>query len=167
MMFINRASIKKHYARMKIFGKKVGIASTSNRKEDFYSTKMGSLPLDEPSNIKKKESNSQKSKQLSPLSSIVSKFIADNARKTFDSIDDEQERKNFISDLRDTLKSVRDGTKRPPRRSLSKTSDVIVFFADTTENTLFSIVDEEERTSFEEHLTRSLCQNLQQEISIR
>jgi len=101
--------------------------------------------------------------RLSQLSTLVSKFIADNARKTHDSIQDEKERRDFVLDLRETLKSLRSGKERPPRRSLSAVAHVIDFFAEATKSTLFSIENEEERIDFEEHLTRELFQNLEQD----
>lgn len=69
-------------------------------------------------------------------------------------------------DLRETLKALRSGKERPPRRSVSAVSDVIDFFAQTTEGTLSSMVDEEERINFEEHITRELCQNFEQETAV-
>lgn len=106
---------------------------------------------------------SQRSQKMSPLSILVSKFISDNARKTHDSIQDEKERRDFLSDLRESLKSVRNGEEQPARRSVSSmTTGVIDFFAEATKSTLFSIEDEEERIYFEEHLTRELLQNFNQ-----
>ena len=106
---------------------------------------------------------SQRSQKMSPLSILVSKFISDNARKTHDSIQDEKERRDFLSDLRESLMSVRNGEEQPARRSVSSmTTGVIDFFAEATKSTLFSIEDEEERIYFEEHLTRELLQNFSQ-----
>mmetsp|Transcript_18326 Transcript_18326/g.45498 ORF Transcript_18326/g.45498 Transcript_18326/m.45498 type:complete len:188 (+) Transcript_18326:413-976(+) len=101
------------------------------------------------------------SERLSPLSTLVSKFIAENARKTHDSIQDEKERRDFVLDLRETLKSLRSCKERPPRRS--SLSSVLDFFAETTKCTLSSIADEEERIDFEEHLERELLQNFDHE----
>ena len=152
---------------LKIFGRKVGIASSSNRKKKaFATTATEPSPDIKPDKETQKQPFSPKLQRLSPLPTLVSNFIADNARKTLDSIEDKQERLDFISDLYETLKSVRDGKKRPARRTSSTSWDVIIFFADTTESTLSSISDEE-RIRFEEHLTRSLRQNFQQEILVR
>lgn len=96
---------------------------------------------------------------LSPLSTLVSQFIVDNVRKTHDSIQDETERRNFILDLRDSLKSVRSGKKLSARRSISKVVHVIDFFAETTESTMLSIENEEERINFEDCLKKELFQN--------
>ena len=96
---------------------------------------------------------------LSPLSALVSQFIVDNVRSTHDSIQDETERRKFILDLRDSLKSVRSGKKLPARRSISKVVHVIDFFAETTESTMLSIENEEERINFEDHLKGELFQN--------
>ena len=95
----------------------------------------------------------------SPLSILVSQFIVDNVRKTHDSIQDETERRNFILDLRESLKSVRSGKKLSARRSISKVVHVIDFFAETTESTMLSIENEEERINFEDYLTKELFQN--------
>ena len=101
------------------------------------------------------------SQSLSQLSVMVSKFISENARKTHNSIKDEKERRDFAFDLKETLKSLRSGSERPPRRSPSAVAHVIDFFAEATESTLFYIESEEERIDFEEHLTKELFQNLQ------
>jgi hypothetical protein len=103
-------------------------------------------------------------RRLSPLSTLVSKFIADNARKTHDCIEDEKERIDFVFDLREILDSVRDGKERPPRKSVyCASSHVIDFLAEMTESTLDSIQDEEERIGFKEHLSRALRQSFEQE----
>uniref|UniRef100_A0A7S0UL32 Uncharacterized protein n=1 Tax=Pseudo-nitzschia delicatissima TaxID=44447 RepID=A0A7S0UL32_9STRA len=101
------------------------------------------------------------SERLSPLSTLVSKFIAENARKIHDSIQDEKERRDFVSDLRETLKSLRSGKEQPPRRS--SLSSVLDFFAETTKGTLSSIEDEEERIDFEDQLARDLWENFDHE----
>ena len=105
----------------------------------------------------------QPPRSLSPLSSLVSKFIAENAVKTHNSIDDETERTKFIVSLRDALRSVRDG-KRPlsfssETDSLSSTEKVIDFLAETTGSTLLSMEDEHEREYFSDHLTSVLRQS--------
>jgi len=152
---------------MKIFGRKVGIANASMRRKKDTAVAIeavpetesgtGTPPLSPPTQLRK---------QLSPLSTLVSKFIADNARKTHDSIEDENERRDFVADLCETLESVRDGKERRPSKSLtpraSNTSQVIDFFAETTKSTLDSIQDEDERIDFEEHLTRALRQIFEQ-----
>ena len=153
---------------MKIFGRKVGIANTSKRRKRVIAVAIetvpetesgtGAPPLSPPTQLRK---------QLSPLSTLVSKFIADNARTTHDSIEGEKEQRDFVTDLCETLESVRDGKERPPSKSLtpraSNTSQVIDFFAETTKSTLDSIQDKDERIEFEEHLTKALRQSFEQE----
>ncbi len=104
------------------------------------------------------------SERLSPLSTLVSKFIAENARKIHDSIQDEKERRDFVLDLRESLTSLRSGKERAQRRSLASVSDVIDFFAATTQGTVSSMHDEEERIDFEEHLARELWQNFEHDM---
>ena len=106
-----------------------------------------SLPISAPSPL------------LSPRSTIVSNFIIENARKTHDSIQDETERRNFILDLRDALKSVGGDQEQSARRSLPKAVHVIDFFAEAMESTMLSIENEEERIDFKEHLSRELFDN--------
>ena len=166
-MLTDRENMKK-LRTFKILGKKVGIANTSFRKKKEFERKERALSLDTKAESEtQKKPLSPKKRLLSPLPTLVSKFIAENARKTLDSIEDKQEKRDFVSDLCETLKSVRDGKKRPPRRTLSPPWGVIIFFADTTESTLGSIADEEERSSFTEHLTRSLRQSFEQDILMR
>jgi hypothetical protein len=107
---------------------------------------------------------STRKRQLSPLSILVTEFIANNARKTHDSIEDEKQRNDFVFDLHEALRLVREGTGRPPRRSLSPASSVIDFFAETTESTLESIEDEKERIDFEEYLTIALRKSFRIEM---
>jgi hypothetical protein len=150
---------------MKIFGRKVGIANTSKRRKRVIAVAIETVP--ETEYAPPLSPPTQLRKQLSPLSTLVSKFIADNARTTHDSIEDEKEQRDFVTDLCETLESVRDGKERPPSKSLtpraSNTSQVIDFFAETTKSTLDSIQDKDERIEFEEHLTKALRQSFEQE----
>ncbi len=95
----------------------------------------------------------------------MSKFIIDNALKTHDSIQDESERRNFILDLHDSLKSARSDQKPSTQRSLSNVVHVIDFFVEAMESTMLSIYNEEERIEFEEHLTRQLFDNFDYEVT--
>jgi len=124
-------------------------------------------------------------RQLSPLSTLVSKFITDNARKIHDSIEEETERRDFVFDLRETLMFDSEGQRtrttgtrgirpqRPPLRSSaspspssSSSSSVIDFLAETKERTLDSFEDDDERLGFQEHLTRELRKSFQQEMTM-
>ena len=76
-----------------------------------------------------------------------------------DSIQDETERRNFILDLRDALKSVGSDQEQSARRSLPKAVHVIDFFGEAMKSTMLSIENEEERIDFKEHLSRELFDN--------
>ena len=102
----------------------------------------------------------------SPLSMLIPEFISDNARKHHDSIKDETRRRYFMSDLFETFQSIREDSKRAPRKSLPPECSVINFFAEMAAKTLDSIDGEENRDEFEKNIRDGLRQTFSQEIEL-
>ena len=81
--------------------------------------------------------------QLSPLPSMVSKFIVESAEKTYNNIESGSERLDFAESLDFALSSVREGKVIPQQRN-----SVVDLLAKTTRATLDSIDSEEEQDLF-------------------
>mmetsp|Transcript_895 Transcript_895/g.1923 ORF Transcript_895/g.1923 Transcript_895/m.1923 type:complete len:148 (+) Transcript_895:218-661(+) len=90
-----------------------------------------------------KEGKIHEQMQLSPLPTIVSKFIVESAEKTYNNITSDCERSDFADSLELVLSSVREGKEIPHQHNA-----VIELLAKTTRATLDSIDDKEEQDLF-------------------
>ena len=126
----------------------------------------------------KQQEQQQQQQLLSPLSKMMSTFVVDSARKTHDSIENEDERKEFLVNLKEAMHNspeyrsdVNVNNEQRSRRSRIDDSQqdedddnshnkikmminrrsstgVINFLVDTTQSTISFIETEEERNEF-------------------
>lgn len=115
--------------------KHVDVAPSPPERDDTDTEK--SVSIDD------KEYGECKRRQLSPLSSIMAKFIVESAEKTYNSIESDLERSEFADSIEFVLNSVRNGKDVPQQRN-----SVVELLAKTTRATMESIDNEEEQDVF-------------------
>merc|ERR1712178_602034 len=91
----------------------------------------------------------QQHEVLSPLPTMMSKFIAESAIKTYDSLQTEDERTIFLNTLRQEMRSALEGKEPGHLDDLDSSSvSVINFLVKTMKCTFDSINGEKERVVF-------------------
>merc|ERR1712124_94377 len=105
----------------------------------------------------------QQQEVLSPLSKMMSKFIAESAVKTYDSLQTEDERTIFLSTLRQEMRSALEGKEPGHLDDLDSSSvSVINFLVKSMKCTFDSINGEKERVVF----VQNLRDNFRKELSV-
>merc|ERR1712241_1043368 len=120
------------------------------------------------------DSNASTSHKLSQLSKMITNFVVESARKTHDSLEDEHDKKHFLSNLSNALLLTNEemeemdakqqqqqekihyaNEEKTSSSTMSKTDTVINFLVETSQGTLKSIQGQEERNSFKKYLRSS------------
>ena len=100
----NNNSVATFFGKKNNKNKKNAVASSSSSSSSSSSTR-SSTDINEQQQEPQQEQQQHQPQQLllSPLSKMMSKFVVDSARKTHDSIENEEEKKEFLVNLKEAM----------------------------------------------------------------